>query len=53
MGILCIFFPHKWIHIFNIFSSGVWQCTRCKTIPIGKSENSTLISHQFHFNKEK
>ena len=39
MGILCIFFPHKWIPILNIFSVGIYQCKRCKTISIGKYQH--------------
>jgi hypothetical protein len=40
---LCIWFPHKWIHIFNTFTPpsinnwiGIWQCERCKRISIGR-----------------
>lgn len=33
---LCLFFPHKWVHIFNCRSDGrtigIWQCRRCKEI---------------------
>jgi len=41
MGWLCIFLPHKWIHIFNIPKYhklgyfGLYQCQRCKQISKG------------------
>lgn len=41
MRILCIFLPHKWIHIMNVegiggfISIGLYQCRRCKEISKG------------------
>lgn len=39
----CLFFPCRWLHLFNVVRAddapcGVWQCSRCKTVSIGKSE---------------
>jgi len=51
MSFLCVFFPHKWIHIFDTFKVpsfntevGIWQCERCKRISVGrKKEIGDLI----------
>jgi hypothetical protein len=45
MSWLCIFFPHRWVHIIDVsVKSGIWQCERCKRISIGRVvEYSDLI----------
>lgn len=37
---LCIFFPCRWLHLFNAYhylngECGIYQCARCKTISTG------------------
>ena len=49
---LCIFLPHKWIHITDIVSgtnqfdalirTGLWQCQRCKELGQGRISNQPL-----------
>ncbi len=40
MSWLCIFLPHKWIHVIDVCAIGLWQCTRCKEISIGQTKLS-------------
>ncbi len=40
MGWLCIFIPHKWIHLMNVTradgcTTGTYQCSRCKEVSEG------------------
>jgi hypothetical protein len=35
MAWLCIFIPHRWWHV----RFGIWQCTRCKTLSLGRNPN--------------
>lgn len=38
---LCLFFSCRWLHHFDVMDDpahyvGLWQCSRCKTISIGR-----------------
>ncbi len=37
---LCIFLPHKWLHIMDIGDKGLWQCMRCREISSGQTIES-------------
>ena len=38
-GWLCIFLPDRWVHI----RGGIWQCTRCKTISVGRDPEAASL----------
>lgn len=40
---LCVFFPCKWLHIWNVQDDpghlvGLYQCPRCKTLSVGRMD---------------
>ena len=49
---LCVFLPHKWIHVTDIVAGknqfdqpiilGLWQCRRCKELSKGRCSHAPL-----------
>ena len=53
MGWLCFVLPHKWVHIVDFIGGksepkvdihlGLYQCSRCKQLSIGKCGNGPVV----------